>query len=299
MPFTLPALSRRQFLASSAAVTLSASALRANDAPTADPHRFALMADIHIPSSPDVEARGVNMHDHLVQASKEILALEHRPAAAMILGDCAYLVGKAEDYALLVKTIAPLRDGGLPVHLALGNHDHRGRFWKALHADESQDKTLEAKHVLVIKSPRANWFVLDSLDITDKAPGLLGEAQLAWLAKLLDAHADKPAIVCLHHQPDLRPMPGGLVDTQPLYDVILPRKQVKAMFFGHTHHWEIKEHEGLHQINLPPVAYVFAKGKPSGFVEVELAEDSALLRLHSLDKTHPEHGKETTLKWRS
>jgi Icc protein len=299
VPITLPALSRRTFLAGSTLAALAVSRGWSDEPAASDPHRLILMADTHIPAAPDIEARGVCMHDNFVQAAKDVLALKSRASAAFILGDCAYLEGKVEDYALLVKVLEPLRSAGLPIHLALGNHDHRERFWKALPADDAQAKDVEAKHAMMIAAPRANVFILDSLDVTNKTPGVIGEQQLTWLAKALDKNSDRPALVGVHHNPDLKPMPGGLTDTQPLYDVLLPRKHVKALFFGHSHFWEIKELEGLHLVNLPPVAYAFAKGKPSGFVEMELAEDSANLRLHSLDKDHPLHGQETRLKWRA
>lgn len=299
MPLTLSALSRRQFLAATAVTAWSATTLHAEESPAADPNRFILMADTHIPSMPDVEVRGVKMHDNFVQAAKEVLALQQRASFAMILGDCAYLEGKEEDYALLVKLLEPLRAAGLPIHCALGNHDHRERFWAALPADDSQDKSVDAKHVMVVKTPKANWFLLDSLEGTNKTPGVLGEMQLTWLGKLLDTESDRPAIVCVHHNPDLKPMPGGLVDTQLLYDLLLPRKQVKALFYGHSHNWEIKEQEGLHLINLPPVAYTFAATKPSGFVEAEVQDDAIQLTLHALAKDHPEHGKQTKLTWRT
>jgi hypothetical protein len=165
MPISLPPLSRRHFLAGSAAL-LAAGRSLAEEAPKADPHRFVLMADTHIPNAPDVMRETTNMHDNLVSVAKSILALEERPSAALLLGDCAYLDGKADDYALLVKILEPLRKSGLPIHLLLGNHDHRERFWKALPEDEARDKDLDGKHVMSVKSPRANFFLLDSLDVS-------------------------------------------------------------------------------------------------------------------------------------
>lgn len=296
MPLTLPPLSRRHFLAASA-VALAASRLGAAER-SADPNRFVLMADTHIPSSPDVQGQGIRMHDHFVQASREILELAKTPAAAMILGDCAYLHGKDEDYALLVKLLEPLRAAGLPIHLALGNHDHRERFWNALSSIVGQNKLLDSRHLMVVESPRANWILLDSLDETNKTPGVLGKEQLAWLAKTLDERKDKPALIALHHNPDWREKTGGLTDTQPLFDVVAPRKHVKAIFFGHTHDWRNWEKDGIHLVNLPPVAYVFQKEKPSGFLEAELRDDGVLLSLHALAKTHPQNGQQLELKWR-
>lgn len=299
MPLTLPSLSRRQFLAGSLAASLAASRILAAEESQRDPHRFVLLSDTHIPSKPDISVREVNMHDNFVKASKAILELKSAPTATLHLGDCAYLNGQAADYELLVKLLEPLRKAGMPVHLALGNHDHRERFWQALPADAGQNKYVAARHLMVVNTPRANWFLLDTLDVTDKAPGALGDEQLKWLAKALDEHANTPALIAMHHNPDWKPMPGGLTDTGKLFEVLAPRKQVKAAFYGHTHNWEVTSKEGIHLVNLPPVAYVFAKGKPSGFVEIELAEASAKLRLSALDTEHPEHGKVVELAWRT
>ncbi|MGB7933682.1 MAG: hypothetical protein WCH04_15950, partial [Gammaproteobacteria bacterium] len=49
------------------------------------------------------------------------------------------------------------------------------------------------KHVSILETPRANWFLLDSLQRTNDLLGRLGEVQLQWLAKALDARADRPA----------------------------------------------------------------------------------------------------------
>jgi 3',5'-cyclic-AMP phosphodiesterase len=99
--------------------------------------------------------------------------------------------------------------------LALGNHDHRERFLKVLAADAQAANAVADRHVLMVPTPRANWFVLDSLAKTRQTPGALGEAQLGWLAKALDQAADKPALLVVHHQPDLSPNTTGLTDTKP------------------------------------------------------------------------------------
>lgn len=297
MPLTLPALSRRHFLASTLAATWTASQLYAAE-PAADAQRFVLFSDTHIAAKPEVSANGINMHAHFTQAVKDMLALQHKPAAALWLGDCAYLEGQAADYTLLLETSQPLREAGWPLHITLGNHDHRQRFWKALPVDQGQDKFVDARHIMVIPTPVANWFLLDTLDITNSAPGTLGKEQLLWLAKALDEHADKPALIAMHHNPDFNVKPGGLLDTAQLFEVLTPRKQVKAVFFGHTHVWNVETKNGIHLINLPPVAYVFAKGKPSGFIEAQLRAEGAKLTLSAIDKAHPTHGEQVDLKWR-
>jgi 3',5'-cyclic AMP phosphodiesterase CpdA len=141
--------------------------------------------------------------------------------------------------------------------------------------------------------------------VTDYPPGRAGSEQLAWLAKELDARPDKPAIVCGHHDPSLEPPPPGkpnwsLLDTAELFKVLEPRRQVKAYVYGHTHIWAVKQHpNGIHLINLPPVAYVFQVGQPSGWVHATLRPDGMRLVVHCLHKVHAAHGQVVDLKWRT
>jgi hypothetical protein len=51
-------------------------------------------------------------------------------------------------------------------------------------------------------------------------------------------------------------------------------------------------------VNLPPVAYVFQKGRPNGWVEATLRDDGMQLKLNCLDKSHPQHDETAELKWR-
>jgi hypothetical protein len=300
MPIALPPLSRRRFLAGALAAGAGLAAPRGlfSAEKRLDPNRFALLADTHISGNRDEFVRGVNMTANLKQVSDEILSHDELPSAMLIDGDCAYLTGKSEDYSVLVDLLEPSRQAGLPVHLALGNHDHRERFWSALPRREGQPQASFDRHVSVVRSPKANWFVLDSLDETNKTPGVLGEGQLTWLDGALREHADKPALVIVHHNPDERPNTSGLVDTKELVSLFDAHKHVKAFFFGHTHNWQVTEQSGVHFINLPPVAYVFAEGKPNGWVDVRLSDAGATLELRCLDTKHPKHGEKVELDWR-
>jgi hypothetical protein len=300
MPISLLPVSRRRFLQSVAAAGAAAatgSQLFARQTQR-DANRFALLADTHIAADRKLAARGTVMADNLAQVARELVALETAPAAVLVDGDCAFSNGQSADYATLVNLLDPLRQHGLPIHLALGNHDHRQRFWEAI-PQQSDAPALAERHLTVLSAPHANWILLDSLDETNKTPGVLGEPQLAWLAKALDQQPVKPAIVMVHHNPDDRPKPGGLVETAALFDVLLPRKQVKMLVFGHTHNWSVSAKEGLHLVNLPPVAYVFGPSRPNGWVDMQLAASGAVLTLQCLDKQHLQHGQRVELSWRS
>jgi 3',5'-cyclic-AMP phosphodiesterase len=300
MPIHLPPLTRRRFLAGAVAACV-AGRFRALAADT-DPHALALLADTHVAADRSTVARDVNVANHLAAVVSEIAALPRRPAAGVVIGDLALKDGQAGDYGTFAGLVKPAREAGLPLHLTLGNHDHRGRFADALAG--TGERPAGGRVAAVMPTPRANLFLLDTLDVTDFPPGRAGAEQLAWLAKELDARPDKPAIVCGHHDPSLEPPPPGkpnwsLVDTADLFKVLEPRKQVKAYVYGHTHIWAVKRHaSGIHLINLPPVAYVFQVGQPSGWVHADLRPDGMRLQIHCLHKIHVAHGQVVDLKWR-
>jgi Icc protein len=300
MPLSLPPISRRRFLAGSLAAAAGLAAGRGwGDAAEIDPHRFVLVSDTHIAARRDQVVRETNMFENFRRAGEALTALSPRPAALLHHGDGAYLDGQPDDYAALLDLLRPIRERGLPVHMALGNHDHRENFWKAFEAADENERPVEKKHVAVVEAERVNFFLLDTLDVVNKTPGAVGESQLRWLAATLDKRADKPAIVLAHHDPDEREKPSGLTDTKALLDVLLPRKHVKAYLYGHTHAWKVAEREGLHLVNLPPVAYVFVKERPNGWVDLALGENGAKVVLNCLDAAHPQHGETFELKWRA
>src|SRR6267154_1417069 len=141
MPIHLGPISRRRFLACSlaagAGLTLGPKLL-ALEKPI-DENSWALLSDPHLAADRSLAFRGVNMTQHFQKVSAELLALPARPAGVFINGDCAYNSGEKQDYTLLTQLLMPIREEQVPVHLSLGNHDNRERFWEAL-ADERTAK---------------------------------------------------------------------------------------------------------------------------------------------------------------
>ncbi|MDD4872018.1 MAG: metallophosphoesterase [Kiritimatiellae bacterium] len=303
MPVYLSPISRRQFLKCSLATGASlmlGKNLWAGDKPT-DPHTWALMADIHIAGDRKKVLRNINMTDNLISAIREIRELATRPSAILVAGDCVCNSGEVADYTTLGELLQPLRSDRIAVHLVLGNHDNRENLYATLPEVKVPPSPLKGRHVAMISSPRANWFLMDSLEKTLVTAGFMGTAQLEWLARTLDANTDKPAIIVAHH--DLRDIKdgktSGLRDKDEFLAVITPRKQVKAYVFGHSHNWQIIEHtSGIHLINLPATAWLFSPTTPSGWILATLQNDGVRLQWNCLDHTHKVHGQVVELKWR-
>jgi hypothetical protein len=307
VPVTLPQLSRREFLKRALLAGIGMGLVEL--APpksyaglfgkSRDKNTFAFFSDTHIAADATLKHSNVNMADNLAACVRELAAWPIKPAAVIVNGDLAFNSGLPEDYTTFGKWIEPVR-ALAPVHLSLGNHDERENFWQAFPRDVTKQSSKLHRQATVFASDRANWFLLDSLDVTDTAPGEFGAAQLNWLARELAARPDKPAILVGHHNLQAPGATSGLKDTAAFEELFARHRQVKAFIFGHTHNWQVEQHaSGVQLVNLPPTAYVFKEGRPSGWVRATLARDGAEFELRSLDPQHPEHAQVKQLQWRN
>ncbi len=280
---------------------------RAADGRTVDPHCFALLSDTHVPSDPKKTQGRVNMTDHFIKAVDQVAGLENAPCGAIFCGDLSHVSGLREDYRQFAPTVSKLSQAKIPTHLMMGNHDHIENLYSELASAKPTARLLAGKHVAIVQSPRANWFLLDSLEITNSPPGLLGEKQLKWLGEALDRHDDRPAIVMAHHDPSLAPRPGpgkkkrrtsGLKDGSEMLDILLGRKHVKAFINGHRHRYMQRTYKGLHVIGLPTTAYTGAVEK-GAWVLVKLEKTGVKLELHTLDAKNKTNGQKIELTWRT
>jgi len=300
VPIHLPPLSRRTFLKSTlAAGALAAVPGRADAKPTVDPNRLALLADTHVWANTEDPCKGVKPAETCRAALDQVLACSPRPANLVIVGDLAHLHGRPGDYAVLKDLLDPVRRGGVAVHLVLGNHDHRANVYAAFpQAKPPGAPAVAGKHVAVVHTPLADLVLLDSLNETNATPGLLGDAQRAWLGRTLDAPG-KPAFVMAHHNPDTREKPSGLVDTPALFKALALRTRAKVYAFGHTHRWSYRQHGDVHLVNVPATAHLFDKKQPRGWLDARIETGGARVTLNVLKTSDPRHGKTERLAWRA
>ena len=302
MPIQLPPLSRRSFLrrALVAGAGLMCGPPLFAAATKTDKNFWAFFSDTHIAANLGEISRKTNMAENFAAVTRDLLAQPERPAGVFVTGDCAWNSGEPGDYTTFASLLEPIRSAPLPVHLLVGNHDHRDHFWNAFQAERSAKRPLPERQVALLKTPLVNWFLLDSLEKTLSTPGWLGPEQLAWLAKSLDANRRKPAVILVHHNLDSGEKSIGLKDTEALFEIIRPRKSVKACLFGHTHNWSVtQDSSGIHLVNLPPTAYLFHEGKPNGWVRAEVSSEGMKLELRCVDQAHKDHGQIVPLTWRT
>jgi 3',5'-cyclic AMP phosphodiesterase CpdA len=229
MPIHAIPISRRRFLAGSAALLAGAQFGRRSLADDGTSNKWALLADIHLihPSTmsaiaPSIKttvpkAKLAELQEHvrltrqrLSRVTDEIKSLKQRPVAAILNGDSVEF-GTQADYKLLLTQIDKLLRANMPVHFTLGNHDHRTNFINS-GAELRQSSLVHERYVSLLETERANWVLLDSLkmreaDTSDRqkpwshiqGPGLLGKEQLEWLTQTLDRNSTKPALIVAHH----------------------------------------------------------------------------------------------------
>lgn len=275
-----------------------------DDSPQNQPETWALLSDAHVAADPRQTRRGVNMADGFREALDGVLSADARPAGLILSGDCAYLGGRSDDYATFSRLgVAPLAAAGVPMHLLLGNHDHRRRFRTALDAvAPPADALLSDRCVSVVEGRHARWFLLDSLDKTGNGGGRIGEAQLRWLSHALQTHDDRPALVMGHHPIAFGPsllnlFNGDLRDGDRLWSVLRRHRHVKAYFYGHTHKWDVSVRHGIHLVNLPTTAYTFLPGQPRAWVDARIGPRGAELRPRGVGRTRRRATESVCLRW--
>jgi 3',5'-cyclic AMP phosphodiesterase CpdA len=185
-------------------------------------------------------------------------------------------------------------------HLIQGIQNHLGVTKSASPAPQSGSSVVSGKRVAKVRGAFCDWYLLDSLEHTNKTPGLLGTAQMQWLDAQLSAEPHRAALVMMHHNPHLHAelIQTGLRDTDELIDLLVSHAQVKALFFGHTHVAKTAVHRELHLINLPACAYRFRGAEPTGWTRALIDSSGCSLELFDTAQSHALHGKTIRLAWR-
>ncbi len=288
-------VSRKGFLRRSAqlagALSLGVSYFKSH-ARSANEAHFALLSDTHVAADMDNNSRGFFPYRQLRDLVPGIM--KTRPEGVIINGDVARTAGEKEDYLNVKKLLEPLA-AEAPIYMSMGNHDDRKNF-QDIFSEEGGKQPVKDKHISIIDTEPVRILLLDSLLYVNKVAGLLGKQQRAWLQNYLTTADDKPTLLFVHHT--LGDGDSDLLDAARMFDIIRSFRQVKAVFYGHSHRYHIEESDGLYLINLPAVGYNFNDEQPTGWLDTRFTEEGATFTLHANGGNQADDGKKKEIRWK-
>ncbi|NQX61806.1 metallophosphoesterase family protein [Paenibacillus qinlingensis] len=210
---------------------------------TKEPIFFIHLTDIHISAPGKKPLFGLDMSDKLRAACTDIRSLETKSSFVVISGDLTH-DGDLEDYRFLRKLLdeeeALL---GIPIHVALGNHDFREPFREGFLEEEPSNESYYYS------------FMADGLRIVmlnTQVPGTHGgrldDVQLAWLKQVLAEPAPSGTII-VHHHPVVK-TPTVLMDDHLLENPqdlarVIDGSDVIGLLSGHIHYHNVGTLNGI------------------------------------------------------
>ena len=212
-----------------------------------------LIADTHIQPESDDRLDGEDTFANLNAVLARIAASRIKPDGFIFAGDLAN-GGEPESYRRLAVVVENLQEVyGVPVALALGNHDAR----EAFRNDLLKRPPLTELHNDVVTIGPLRIIVLDTL-VHGRPYGRLGHDQLGWLKLQLGTRAEAGTILVMHHPPT-----RGVVDALNqilLFDVeefhnTINGTDVIGILAGHVHHPSAGVFAGVPVWSGPAVAY--------------------------------------------
>ena len=198
-----------------------------------DRNKVVILSDAHVGVT-----SGQWQRDGLAARIATILLMDPLPGCVLMLGDMAYAHGDVADYELFKEMMAPLDAAGIPWYPMMGNHDNRDMFFSVF--PERKSNLVDDRLVTVVKTPRSDFVLLDSLK-EGKISGTLDEKQRSWLKSFL-SERKKTTFICAHH---------SIYDTK-LQTLLEKTPCVAGYFHGHLHSWvETRTKKGLNCISIP------------------------------------------------
>ena len=196
------------------------------------PTRIAQISDLHI-KPPGVLAYGrVDTAKALERCVATLNEFSPAPDFVVISGDLADTPA-AEEYEHLKRLLAPLK---LPFAGIPGNHDSRDMMRAAFphSAYAFSSGPLNPK----VETGDLDLVLLDS-SVAGKPHGELDAVTLQWLDATLASHADRPALLFMHHPPFVAGIwhmdRQNLVNADEFAPIIERHPRVRLIATGHVH----------------------------------------------------------------
>ncbi|MEZ4267682.1 MAG: metallophosphoesterase [Myxococcota bacterium] len=174
------------------------------------------------------------------------------PSALIVVGDLVFRGASEPDWQHFDRLMKPVRDAGIPVLAAAGNHEWRGRDRPALDALGQRFPSLRERTWYLARQTDLGLVFLDS-NADALGPAAWAE-QREWLTRTLAAlEADasvRGVLVFAHHPPYTRSVvvSGDAAVRETVVAAAASSPKVMAIFSGHAHGYERYVVDGLHLV---------------------------------------------------
>ena len=158
------------------------------------PTTFLHLSDLHL-TGPGQLVHGIDSRQNVAKVLAHIRALDVKPAWIVVSGDLSD-DGSDASYQALRAIVDEFAAEGVPVLLALGNHDQREPFRRIVLGEPAPDADHPYHYSREIDGVRI--VVLDSV-IAGEDFGAVSDAQLGWLERELSVSAPRGTLIVVHH----------------------------------------------------------------------------------------------------
>jgi len=238
--------------------------------------RIIQLTDCHIPAVAGERLRGVDTRLSFAAVLDAALRESGHIDLILATGDLAE-DGSAEAYRYLA---GQFTDTGLPTFWLPGNHDDTD----SMRAHLTGGPLRAARQVLA-----GNWLILllDST-IAGQVQGRVAASELDFMDAALRRHADRHALVCLHHQAleagstwiDAK----GLDNAAELRALLAQHTNVRGVLWGHVHQELQQRLDGIEWMSTPSTCVQFKPGsrefalddRPPGYRYLALGADGSI-----------------------
>ena len=191
--------------------------------------KFVVLSDLHVMPEGELSLT-LDTGARLEQAVAAVAERYGNADFCVLAGDLADL-GQPAAYERLKAIIAGIP---IPVHITLGNHDHRDSFLSVFGASYiaetgKVDKAFDIKGYRII--------LLDSSE-PGRVDGVLTPTQIDWLRARLAEAIDRPVIVILHHNANALHIESDdirILEPGAFLDVLQTHPDIRQVIAGHVH----------------------------------------------------------------
>jgi 3',5'-cyclic AMP phosphodiesterase CpdA len=213
------------------------------------------MSDTHILPSDEARFLGQNHSQNLRSALAIVRGRGIKADGFVLSGDLAN-TGDPDSYRGLRAILDDLRQAGVPVLLAMGNHDDRRGLRRIVLDHMEHDVEGEYHHTAWLGGLRV--IVLDST-IPESHNGEIGAAQREWLARELAKPAPEGTVLVFHHPPF---PPGAALGSEPMLadwrelEDLVRGSDVVGVLCGHVHQSISSGFAGVPLVTAPATAFL-------------------------------------------